>query len=89
MNAVKYEKLIEKMKKLNPYAKMVDGFDNCIVAIAENNEGTFFVYDVERIVSNITVKQNMSRQEALAYYEEFILGAQYATTGSPVFIISS
>jgi len=66
-----------------------DGFDECILGIAEVWDGNErvhrIVYDALKIVDVLMDRDGMTREEAIEYFEFNIDGAYYGK-GTPVFL---
>ncbi len=76
---------------LNAYADqlgtdliVMDGFDNCILGVAERFNETFVLYDYNKVIE--TLMANMSHEEAIEYYDFNIAGAYIE--GGPAFIVA-
>lgn len=64
---------------------VMDGFNDCVVGVAERAGGSrVLAYDTQKIVSKL-VDQGMSVEEAIEFFEFNQLGA-YVGEGTPVFI---
>ena len=79
------KKLIEE---INPEALMCDGFDDAIIGIAERiNLNPVVTYDVEKMLSILIDKYDMSYDEAEEYYQFNILGA-WLGDNTPIYVRS-
>ena len=64
----------------------MDGYDDCIVGIAERfGQNSYFIYDKQLVLEKIQ-KDGMSYEDALEYYEFNQLGAYVGET-TPAFFI--
>ncbi len=61
-----------------------DGFDDCIVGIAQQFNKDFVIYDREKVLAKL-MTDGMSREEAEEYFEFNIVGA-YVGESTPAFI---
>jgi tagatose-1,6-bisphosphate aldolase len=61
----------------------LDGFDDALIGKAFNQKHECYAYDVEKIIEILT--RDMSRDEALEYFEFNVAGA-WAGVSTPVFI---
>ena len=61
-----------------------DGYDDCIVGIAQQFNRDFVVYDREKVLAKL-MTDGMSREEAEEYFEFNIVGA-YVGESTPAFI---
>ena len=64
----------------------MNGFEHCIVGLAEMGSSKFFIYDKNKVISEL-IGEDMSEQDAIEYYEFNILGG-YVGSSTPAFIIS-
>jgi hypothetical protein len=78
-------KYINGMIELNSTALLADGFDDCIIGIAESFSGYVFVYSKEKMIEQLA--QDMTVDEAYEYYEYNILGA-YLGENMPIFLLN-
>lgn len=74
--------LVEAMKKANPDAVILTGFDDCIMGICNRVGGAIFIYDQDKIVDKIA--EYMEPEEAFDYFIENILSVDYGEF-SPVY----
>ena len=63
---------------------VMDGYDDCIVGIAQQFNRDFVVYDREKVLAKL-MTDGMSREEAEEYFEFNIVGA-YVGESTPAFI---
>jgi hypothetical protein len=61
---------------------IADGFDDAIIGVDDNN--LKIVYDIDEVI-NILIREGMSVDEAIEYYEYNIAGA-YVGENTPSFI---
>jgi hypothetical protein len=61
---------------------IADGFDEAIIGVDDNN--LKIVYDIDEVI-NILMREGMSVDEAIEYYEYNISGA-YVGDNTPIFI---
>jgi hypothetical protein len=53
----------------------MDGYDDCVIGIVERfGNPNFLVYDKKKIISRL-IKDGMTEEEAIEYYEFNMLGA--------------
>lgn len=72
-------------ESLEPHMMTLDGFDDCILGIAERcGQPNLLAYDANKIWKKL-VKQGMTEEEAVEYFYFNISGA-YVGEGTPVFI---
>ena len=65
----------------------LDGFDDCIIGLAEEfGNGTRIVYSKEKIIEKL--KEEMTHEEALEYYDYNILGGYFGEQ-NPIFYLQS
>lgn len=70
---------------LEPHMMKADGFDDCIIGLAERcGLENVLAYDAKKIFAKL-VKQGMTEEEAVEYFYFNISGA-YVGEGTPVFI---
>ena len=63
----------------------LDGFDNCIIGIAEEfGNGPRIIYSKEKIIEKL--KEEMTHEEALEYYDYNILGGYFGEQ-NPIFYL--
>jgi hypothetical protein len=78
----------EQIEEINPDALMCDGFDEAIIGIAERiNLNPVVTYDVEKMLSILIDKYDMSYDEAEEYYHFNILGA-WLGENTPIYVRS-
>ena len=64
---------------------VADGFDDCILGVAERcGDGDVVAYDVDAMIQSL-VKQGMTEEEAEEYFS-FNIGGAYVGEQTPVFI---
>ena len=61
---------------------IVDGFDDAIIGVDDNN--LKIVYDIDEVI-NILMREEMTVDEAIEYYEYNIAGS-YVGENTPLFI---
>jgi hypothetical protein len=72
-------------ERLEPHMMTLDGFDDCIIGLAERcGQDNLLAYDANKIFKKL-VKQGMTEEEAVEYFYFNISGA-YVGKGTPVFI---
>jgi hypothetical protein len=72
-------------EQLEDHMMKADGFDDCIIGIAERcGSPNLVAYDAQKIFKKL-VKQGMTEDEAVEYFYFNISGA-YVGEGTPVFI---
>jgi len=70
---------------LEPDMMIADGFDDCIIGLAERcGSNNVLAYDAKKIFKKL-VKQGMTEDEAVEHFYFNISGA-YVGEGTPVFI---
>ena len=63
----------------------LDGFDDCIIGLAEEfGNGPRIVYSKEKIIEKL--KEEMTHEEALEYYDYNILGGYFGEQ-NPIFYL--
>ena len=78
----------EEVAEINPEALLCDGFDEALMGVAERiNLGPVAAYSVEKML-DILIKDGMSYEEALEYFDFNIRGA-WVGENTPVFITTS
>ncbi len=78
----------ELLADSNPEALFLDGFDDAIIGIAERiNLNPVVTYDVEKMLSILIDKYDMSYDEAEEYYHFNILGA-WLGENTPIYVRS-
>lgn len=76
---------IERVGEINPDAVILEGFDTCIVGMAERfGMEPVLAYDYERCIKVLMVG-GMDRDEAVEYFEFNTLGGWFGD-GTPVFV---
>lgn len=65
-----------------------DGFDHCILGIAEmwGREGPVIVYDAYEIVETLKDRDGMTHEEAIEFFDFNIAGA-YVGEHTPIFVM--
>jgi hypothetical protein len=72
-------------EQLEPHMMIADGFDDCIIGLAERcGSNIVLAYDAKKIFKKL-VKQGMTDDEAVEHFYFNISGA-YVGEGTPVFI---
>lgn len=67
-------------------ARIADGFDDCIIGIASRcGQPDLVVYDSVKIVDKLVLRDGMSYEDAVEFYEYNILGA-WVGEGTPLYI---
>ena len=75
----------ELEEQLEPHMMTADGFEDCIIGIAERcGSPNLIAYDAKKIWKKL-VKQGMTEEEAVEYFYFNISGA-YVGEGTPIFI---
>jgi hypothetical protein len=70
---------------LEDHMMLMDGFDDCIIGVAERNgQPNLLAYDAKKIFKKL-VKQGMTEEEAVEYFYFNMAGA-YVGEGTPTFI---
>ena len=66
----------------------VDGFDECIIGVAQlyGKEGPIIVYDAMEMIEVLINEHDMSRNEAIEYFEYNISGA-YLGEYTPLYVM--
>lgn len=57
--------IIEELSQYNEYAIILDGFDDAIVGIFERR---VLVYDFNKVIEILMIRDNMSQTDALEFY---------------------
>jgi len=66
---------MDLIAELYPEALKMDGYDNCILGVMRRcGCPTIIVYDEGKVIKNL-IRQNMSYEEAVEYYEFNQVGA--------------
>ena len=79
----------EEVAEYNEEALIVDGFDKAIIGVAERiNLGPVAAYDVETILEILMERDEMDYEEALEYFQYYIIGS-WMGEHTPVFIYKS
>ena len=60
-----------------------DGYDHCIIGVAERGSQQFLVYDKEKILETLMI--DMTYEEALEHYE-FNIHGSWLGNGTPAFV---
>jgi hypothetical protein len=77
---------IDLIAEQNPEAKVADGFDDCILGIAEGyGRDPVLAYSRPEIVKKLMERDGLSHQEAQETFDVNIIGA-YVGEGTPIFI---
>ena len=77
---------ITLINEMNPDALICDGFDEAIIGIAERpNLGPVLAYSVEKILSILVERDQMSYEEALEYYD-FNIACAWLGEFTPIYI---
>lgn len=76
----------EMMEILNDSESLIaDGFDDCIIGIAERcSKQPLCVYDREKVIDEL-IDDGMSEEEAIEYFNYNIVGA-WVGEGTPLFL---
>jgi hypothetical protein len=76
---------IERLSEINPDAVILDGFDTCIVGIAERfGVSPVLAYDYDRCIK-VLMAGGMDYDGAVEYFEFNTLGGWFGD-GTPVFV---
>lgn len=76
---------VSHLATVNPDAKALDGFDDCIIATACLEAGNHvLVYSRSKIVETLMVRDGMSRFDAEEFFD-FNVACACAGSNSPVF----
>jgi hypothetical protein len=65
---------------------VMDGFDDCLVGIAERFNDVFVVYDREKVIAKL-MAEGMDREEAEEFYAFNQLGA-WVGEDTPAFLVA-
>lgn len=77
---------IDLIAEQNPDAKKADGFDDCILGIAERfGADPVLAYSRPAIIKTLMDRDGLSYQDAQEHFDVNILGA-YVGEGTPTFI---
>ena len=78
----------ERASQSNPSALSADGYDSCIVGIAERcGQPTLLVYDYESCVQLHAIRDGWTREEAQEWLDFNVTGA-WLGEGTPIFLYS-
>lgn len=70
----------------NPQMLKADGFDSCILGYVERaGSAPYLIYDTEKIVNQLWVESDMTREEAVEYFNFNIVSA-WVGEGTPGFL---
>lgn len=70
----------------NPEALFCDGFDDAIIGMAQRiNLGPVVAYDIEKIISIMMERDNMTYEEALEFFDFNIMGS-WVGEFTPIYI---
>jgi hypothetical protein len=77
---------IDLIAEQNPEAKTADGFDDCIIGIA-NRYGAdpVLAYSIPAIIGVLMKRDGLSREEAQEHFDVNIIGS-WVGDGTPAFI---
>ncbi len=82
MTAEKLEELLDSL----PDAIMLDGYDDCIVGIAERfGMPTVLAYDKEKMLARLTESDGMNGEEAEEFFYYNIIGG-WVGEATPMFV---
>lgn len=80
-----HEKILGWIDETFDFVLYPDGFEDCIVGVGERSGGPpVAVLDIEKMLTKLE-KEGMTREEALEYFEQNILGATIGAQ-SPVYM---
>jgi hypothetical protein len=78
---------IEAIMDMNDKALTADGLDEAIIGIVSGAaREPVLLYSEEKVIDILMVRDGMSYEEAVEYYEFNIIGA-YMGTGTPLFLM--
>lgn len=81
----RFDRVREELAERNPEALLADGLEKALIGYTANHHGeTRAVYDADNCIS-ILIRQGMSREEAVEYFEFNTLGA-YVGKHGPVYV---
>jgi hypothetical protein len=78
------EALEEQLRKVNPQAIVLDGFEAAVLGTVQTHNGVVIAYDYEAMLALMEAK-GMSAKDARAYGEEMLLPFDEGE-GTPVFV---
>lgn len=79
------ETLREMIECFNEEALVMDGYDDCIIGVAECfGKSPSVVYDVNKVLEKL-MGDGMTHEEALEYYDYNMVGA-YVGESTPIFV---
>lgn len=82
----KIQAWIDQVAEENPEALQIDGHDNSIVGIHRRpNEAPLLVYSETRIITNLMVRDGMTRDEARKFFD-FNISSAWLGPGTPIIL---
>lgn len=76
---------LEELKEANPYLRIMDGYDDCIIGMMERfGLAPVFAYSRQKVLAKL-VSEGMTEEEAEEFYEYNMLGA-YVGEETPCFV---
>jgi hypothetical protein len=81
---MRYQTIIENLKKVNPSALFADGFDAAIIGFTQNKKPQVAVYDAEKCIS-ILVESGMTITEASNHFESQLIN-HHISENDPLFV---
>lgn len=77
---------IDLIAEQNPEAKTADGFDDCIIGIANRfGANPVLAYSIPAIIALLIQRDGLTRDEAQEHFDVNIIGA-WVGDGTPIFI---
>ena len=55
----------------------LDGFEDCIVTVVESFHGRHVVYNQQKVIQKLMIRDGMDREEAVEFYHYNILGGYF------------
>ncbi len=80
---MRYKTILDILKKHNPEAVLVDGFDEAVVGYSQMPPFCA-VYDVEKCIA-ILVENGMTLEDSIEYFDYNVLGSYLGDNG-PIFV---
>jgi hypothetical protein len=77
-------KHIPEIASINPYAVVLEGYDDCIVGIVETSEGARLLYSERKIIEKLKIDK--TEEQAMVCFENTLLNGQM-NVYSPVFLM--
>lgn len=79
------EELVKFIQYNYPDSLIADGFDSCIIGVAEGHDSGRIIYDISKMAKVLTDEEGMSLEEAYEYLYFNTIGS-YISEDQPIYV---